>query len=130
MEVSHNRALTNHTTSSDVFYLIRFNIFLYFRGATDFGDTIDMQMKVQGLKEKKQKMEESESELDKQCAKIKQCLKNIVEDPGNNRYPLILFPFYILSLSFHVIVLLNFFNTLAYVTYEDIRSIPCFKSIA
>ncbi|XP_003384656.1 PREDICTED: transcription factor E2F5-like [Amphimedon queenslandica] len=71
------------------------------KGATDFGDTLDMQMKVQGLKEKKQKMEESESKLDKQCAKIKQCLKNIVEDPGS--------------------------NSLAFVTYEDIRSIPCFK---
>ena len=52
-----------------------------------------MQMKVQGLKEKKQKMEESESKLDKQYAKIKQCLKNIVDDPGNNRYPMILFTF-------------------------------------
>uniref|UniRef100_A0A1X7VEG2 E2F/DP family winged-helix DNA-binding domain-containing protein n=1 Tax=Amphimedon queenslandica TaxID=400682 RepID=A0A1X7VEG2_AMPQE len=98
------------------------------KGATDFGDTLDMQMKVQGLKEKKQKMEESESKLDKQCAKIKQCLKNIVEDPGSNRYPLILFTFSLsLSLSMHVIILLNFFNTLAFVTYEDIRSIPCFK---
>lgn len=57
------------------------------RGATDFGDTLDMQMEVQRLKEKRDKMMEHEQELDEQCAKIKQCLHNIVDDPDINQYP-------------------------------------------
>lgn len=65
-----------------------------FRGATDFGDTLDMQLKVQNLKEKKERMITCEHELDEQCDKIKQCLHNIIDDPGNSKYPLLLITFW------------------------------------
>ena len=59
------------------------------RGATDFGDTPDMQMEVKKLKEKRDKLVDWEYELDEQCGKIRQCLCNIIEDPSNSKYPLI-----------------------------------------
>ena len=76
MEVSH--------TLEHASLLLSPPLSLSHRGATDFGDTLDMQLKVQGLKEKREKMEECENELDEQCAKVRQCLENIVDDPANN----------------------------------------------
>ena len=61
--------------------------FLLYRGATDFGDTPDMQMEVEKLKERKMKLTNLEEELDQQCSKIRQCLRNIVDDPDSNKYP-------------------------------------------
>lgn len=71
------------------------------KGATDFGDTPDMQMEVEKLKERKMKLTNLEEELDQQCSKIRQCLRNIVDDPDS--------------------------NNLAFVTYEDIRKLELFE---
>ena len=47
-----------------------------------------MQMEVERLKEKRDKLASCEHDLDQQCTKIRQCLHNIVDDPGNNKYPI------------------------------------------
>ena len=39
------------------------------------------------LKTRKAELLEKEQELDEQCAKVRQCLKNITEDPVNDQYP-------------------------------------------
>ncbi len=57
------------------------------RGATDFGESPDMQKEVEKLKEKKLKLVELEDQIDQQCSKIVQCLRNIVDDPDSNKYP-------------------------------------------
>jgi hypothetical protein len=94
------------------------------KGATDFGDTVDMKLEVERLKEKRDNMAAFEEELDQQRAKIKQCLCNIIDDPASSRYPFI----YSHVLKFYKSYFFNgCVSTLAFVTYEDIQNLPSFR---
>lgn len=61
--------------------------FIFSRGATDFGESPDMQKEVEKLKERKLELVELEDQIDQQCSKIIQCLRNIVDDPESSKYP-------------------------------------------
>lgn len=46
-----------------------------------------MALQLARLKTRKAALLEKEQELDEQCTKVRQCLKNITEDPVNDQYP-------------------------------------------
>ena len=94
------------------------------RGATDFGESPELHKEVEKLKERKTQLIELENQIDQQCCKIVQCLRNIVDDPDSNKYPLLL------ENTVKNILMFLFLNsdiTLAFVTYEDIRRLDMFK---
>lgn len=57
------------------------------RGATEAGESMDIHVQLEKLREVKERLSHYEEELDQQCCKIRQCIKNIADDPASNQYP-------------------------------------------
>ena len=60
---------------------------LNYRGASHSGNSGDAVVKLEELKQHKEELEREERELDEQCQRMKQCLKNIAEDTYSEEYP-------------------------------------------
>jgi hypothetical protein len=58
------------------------------RGASHSGNSGDVVVKLEELRQHKEEVEREERELDEQCQRMKQCLKNITEDTYSDEYPL------------------------------------------
>ena len=57
------------------------------RGASHSGNSGDVVVKLEELRLHKEELEREERELDEQCQRMKQCLKNIAEDTYSEEYP-------------------------------------------
>ena len=57
------------------------------RGASHHGNSGDVVVKLEELRLYKEELEREERELDEQCQKMRQCLKNIAEDTYSDEYP-------------------------------------------
>ena len=65
------------------------NNYCYFcRGASQSGNSGDVVVKLEELRQHKEEIEREERELDEQCQRMKQCLKNITDDTYSDEYPL------------------------------------------
>ena len=58
-----------------------------YRGASHSGNSGDVVVKLEELRQHKEELEREEKELDEQCQRMKQCLKNITEDTYSDEYP-------------------------------------------
>ena len=58
------------------------------RGASQSGNSGDVVVKLEELRQHKEEIEREERELDEQCQRMKQCLKNITDDTYSDEYPL------------------------------------------
>eukprot|EP00731_Ephydatia_muelleri_P026144 Em0018g244a len=56
------------------------------KGSSRHGNSADMALQLARLKTRKAALLEKEQELDEQCTKVRQCLKNITEDPQSGVY--------------------------------------------
>ena len=57
------------------------------RGASHSGNSGDAVVKLEELRLHKEELEREERELDEQCQRMRQCLKNIADDTYNEQYP-------------------------------------------
>lgn len=57
------------------------------RGACDAADSTTVQAELEKLQKMKEEFVMREEQLEQQCLKVRQCLKNVTDDPATNRYP-------------------------------------------